>query len=323
MKTILRFAPVLNRSLENVMDKTYVTSDTAFKISSFAVQAMIYEVSCFPSPGLVSCISTGAHKDMDFYTFVDSTSSLIKYLTLCVQTGLEGHSASAIFLRLKELGMNAEEEMFEKTKGVNTHKGMVFLMGICCGAAGLAIKNKQEFYEIEQIIRDMTQGIVARELYPLLKNKKYVIDGRKLGRRLSYGEKLFLEYNMEGIRGEVEQGLPLIFHFALNFYKENKDLDKNDRSVHMLIGLLQYCEDTNIVHRHSVAVLKEVNKRATQIMNVGGIRTKEGRKAIERLDQEFIDKNISPGGTADLLAITVFLSLVEQYMSKLYDFHFK
>jgi triphosphoribosyl-dephospho-CoA synthase len=297
------------------MDKNYIISDTSFKISSFAVQAMLYEVSCFPSPGLVSCISNGAHKDMNFYTFVDSTSALIKYLTLCVQTGLEGGTASDTFEKLKKLGISAEKEMFEKTEGVNTQKGMVFLMGICCGAAGLAIRNRQDFYEIHQIIKDMTFGIVERELYPLLTSKENIKDGKLFGRRLSYGEKLFLEYDIRGIRGEVEKGLPLIFHYALDFYKENMDMDKNSRLVHTLIGIMQFSNDTNIVHRHSQDILKEVNKRAVQIMNVGGMRTEQGRMAIELLDKEFTTRNISPGGTADLLAITVFLSLVEQYMN--------
>lgn len=297
------------------MEKKYLISDEAFQISALAIQAMLYEVSCYPSPGLVSSISKGAHKDMDYYTFIDSTSILIKYLTLCVQEGLEGNSPEDTFIQLKKHGIRAEKEMYEKTKGVNTHKGMVFLMGICCGAVGLAIKYNNPFNKIGQIILEMTKGIVERELYPILENRHNIKDGKFLGRSLSNGERLFLEYNIKGIRGQVEQGLPLVFDFALDFYKNNKDLSANERLVHTLIGIMQFSEDTNIVHRLSLDVLKEVNQKARNIMNLGGMRTEEGRNAIECLDKEFIDRNISPGGTADLLAVTVFLYLVEQYFN--------
>lgn len=297
------------------MDKEYLVSDKAFKISSLAVQAMVYEVSCYPSPGLVSCISNGAHKDMDYYTFIDSTSVLIKYLTLCVQKGMETGRPEDIFMELKKLGVSAEKEMYEKTKGVNTHKGMIFLMGTCCGAVGIAVKHNMNFWEIEQIIKNMTKGITERELSPILRNKNFIKNGKLFGRKLSYGEKLFLKYNVKGVRGQVEQGLNLIFDFALGFYKKSKNLNENDRLVNTLIGIMQFSEDTNIIHRHSLDILKEVNAKAKHIIHLGGMRTDEGRKAIQLLDKEFIYRNISPGGTADLLAITVFLYLVKQYMS--------
>ena len=69
------------------MCKTYNINDISFKISSFAIESMLYEISCFPSPGLVSPISSGAHNDMDYYTFIQSTSELIKYMTLFAERG--------------------------------------------------------------------------------------------------------------------------------------------------------------------------------------------------------------------------------------------
>lgn len=299
------------------MKKTYNINDIAFDISSLAIQAIMYEVTCYPSPGLVSPVSNGAHKDMDYYTFIESTSCLIKHLTLCVQKGLEGNSPKEIFSEIRKVGISAEEDMFKKTNGVNTHKGMLFLMGVCCAAIGMAIKNGNKFLEIKQNIKNMTEGIVERELQNILENKHLIKDETFFGRPLSYGEKLFLEYNIKGIRGEVEDGLPIIFDFALDFYKSSGDLDKNDRLIHTLIGIMQYSDDTNILHRHSFDILQEVREKAINIIKIGGMKTDQGRKAIELLDKEFIERNISPGGSADLLAVTVFLYLAEEYMGNL------
>lgn len=283
----------------------FTINEISMTISSFAVQAMIYEVSCYPSPGLVSPISSGAHKDMNFFTFIDSTSVLSKYLTLFVQEGLTVKSNEEIFNNIRKIGVEAEKDMFFKTGGVNTHKGMLFLMGVACAAVGKAIYEKKDFKQVQSIIKEMTKGIVKSELFILKENDK-----------LSHGEKLFLKYKTEGVRGEVERGMPTVFDFSLDFYKQNGDLSINDRLVHTLIGIMQICDDSTIIYRHSPKVLEEVKEKSRDVIKLGGMKTSYGRDRINRLCDEFIKRNINPGGSADLLGVTVFLYLVEEYMNK-------
>lgn len=299
------------------MNKDFNIHEAAFDISSFAIQSMLYEVACAPSPGLVSVISTGAHKDMDHYTFIDSTCALIKYLTLCVEEGFSSKSSRELLKHIRPIGIEGERQMFEKTSGVNTHKGMLFLMGIACVATGKAIFDRRQFKDIPEIIKDMCQGLVEKELYPLKEEiEKYgSLEELSKKRRLSYGEKLYLLYNTEGIRGEVERGLPIIFEFALDFYKENSCLNQNDRLVNTLLGIMQYSEDSNVLHRHSKDILSEVQEKARYIIGIGGMNTIQGRQAIKDLDIDFSNRRISPGGSADLLAVTVFFSLVKEYFS--------
>ena len=283
--------------------KAYTVNEMAMEISSLAVQAMIYEVSCYPSPGLVSPVSCGAHKDMDFFTFIDSTSVLSKYLTLFVQEGFSNKSYKEIFDAIRKIGITAEQDMFVKTKGINTHKGMLFLMGITCAAIGKAIYEKKGFECIQSIIKEMTTGIVEKELIQLNHTDAQ-----------SHGEKLFFKYKTDGVRGEVERGIPIVFQFSLDFYKENFELSIKDRRVHTLIGIMQICDDSTILHRHSVKILEEVKETAREVIAMGGMKTTKGREKIDNLCTEFIERNISPGGSADLLGVTVFLSLVEEYM---------
>lgn len=299
------------------MNKDFNIHEAAFDISSFAIQSMLYEVACAPSPGLVSVISMGAHKDMDHYTFIDSTCALIKHLTLCVEEGFSSKASRELLKCIRPIGIEGEKQMFEKTSGVNTHKGMLFLMGIACVATGKAIYDKRQFKDIAQIIKDMCEGLVEKELYPLKEEiiKYGSLDELSKKRRLSYGEKLYLMYNTEGIRGEVERGLPIIFEFALNFYKENSCLTQNDRLINTLLGIMQYSEDSNVLHRHSKEILSEVQEKARYIIGIGGMNTVEGRQAIKDLDIDFSNRRISPGGSADLLAVTVFFSLVKEYFS--------
>lgn len=287
-------------------EKAFSVNDISFKISSFAVQAMIYEVSCFPSPGLVSPVSSGAHKDMDFYTFVDSTSALSKYMILFVQEGFSNNSCKDIFNSIRNIGKEAEEEMFSRTKGINTHKGMLFLMGIACAAVGKAIYENKDFNEIHCIIKEMTVGLVEKELV-----------GKDDKGTLSNGERLYIKHKIKGIRGEAEEGIPIVFNFSLDFYKNSAKLSINDRLVHTLIGIMQFCDDSTIIHRHDPKVLFEVQEKAKKIINAGGMENSEGKEMIYELCSEFIDRNISPGGSADLLGVTVFLYLVERFINNL------
>ncbi|WP_315118700.1 triphosphoribosyl-dephospho-CoA synthase CitG [uncultured Clostridium sp.] len=301
------------------MFKAHNIHEVSFDISSLAAQSMLYEVACHPSPGLVSTVSTGAHKDMDHYTFIESTCALIKYLTLCTEAGFSKHSPEELLKAARIVGIEGEKAMFQKTEGVNTHKGMLFLMGISCVAAGNVIYNKKDFKEIRNTIIHMCDGLVEKELLPLRKNFEGSILNEEMlqDKKLSYGEKLYLLHGIEGVRGEIEKGLPIVFEFALDFYKESIDLNKNDRSVHTLLGIMQYSEDSNILHRHSLTTLKEINEKAKNIISMGGVRTEEGRRAIYNLDKDFVKRRISPGGSADLLALTVFFYLVEEYMNNL------
>lgn len=279
------------------MYKHYNISDITFSISELAIQSMLYEVSSYPSPGLVSPVSKGAHKDMDYYTFIDSTASLIKPMILCAEAGFSSKDCESIFNDIRSIGIYAEKDMFKKTGGINTHKGMVFLMGICVAAVAKALHDKENFSSIHHIIMQMTKGIVDKDLKNIKSSQS----------KLSHGEYLYLNHNVLGIRGEVEKGLPLVFNYSLELYEKNSMLSKNDRMIHTLIGIMQHCEDTTILYRHSMDMLKLVKDKAKIIMDMGAMNTKEGRHAVVELNEEFISKNISPGGSADLVAVTMFL----------------
>jgi triphosphoribosyl-dephospho-CoA synthase len=286
------------------MGNKYLISKEAFVIAEYAIEAMLYEVAAYPSPGLVSSISKGAHSDMDHYCFIKSTSILSKYMVLFAEEGYSEKTPKEIFAAIRNIGIEAENEMFKGTKGVNTHKGMIFLLGISCAAVTKAIYENKNFSEIQGLIKEMTIGLVQDELLYMNKDKA-----------TSYGEKLFLKYKVEGIRGQVERGIPLVFDYSIGIYNDNKFLNLNDRLIHTLVCIMQYCEDSNVLHRHSMIALKDVQQKAVHIISIGGMKTETGKAAIENLDSEFIKQNISPGGSADLLAVTVFFNSVEEYFS--------
>ncbi|MDR0622633.1 MAG: citrate lyase holo-[acyl-carrier protein] synthase [Deltaproteobacteria bacterium] len=271
----------------------------AHDLAALAIQALIYEVSSFPAPGLVSPVSNGAHSDMNYFTFIDSASVLFKHFVYMAAIGYSDRSEEEIFSLIREAGKKAEQAMYRKTNGVNTHKGAIFVLGVCLAATAKVLHRKGAFKEIHLAIGSMARGLVAADLNLTALVKKT---------RPTHGELIYYHYNLPGVRAEAEAGFPIVFNLALPFYEAASDLPINDRLVHTLLEIMRHCQDTNVVYRQTPKALSKIQATATEAMALGGIRTSAGRSAINAMHDELVANNISPGGSADLLGATVFLS---------------
>ena len=274
--------------------------DEVYKLGELAVEAMMKEVACYPSFGLVSPVSAGAHSDMTHYTFIESSAVLHRYFLEMAHIAMSGAGIDEIFARCRKVGVEAEKAMYRKTGGINTHKGMIFVLGITVVAAGIVVAGKRKFKDISEKIKEMTRGIVEAELKHL-----------SLKTDLTHGERVFLEYGITGIRGEVEAGIPAVFEHGLVIY-EDSGLPQNERLVYTLLGIMAYCEDTTILYRHNLDTLREVKRRSQEILKSFGGPEKIHMDTLKKISQEFSERRISPGGCADLLAVTIFLSLVRE-----------
>lgn len=277
----------------------------ASHISNIALKAMLYEVSLGDKPGLVTPFFNGAHTDMDYFTFIDSSLVLQEPLYKMAELGTIFDEPKELMKNVREIGVEAEKLMFNATKGINTHKGMLFLLGISVSAVAFAISNDYDFADIRKIIMSMGEGLVSKELKSL-ENKK----------NKTHGEEVFVKYGISGIRGETEDGFPLIFEKSLPFYRSNIKLSKRDRMLQTLIYIMSNNDDINILYRHSKEVLTEIKERSSLILEMGGVNTELGKRAVDNLSNEFTERNISPGGSADLLALTLFFSDVLDYMKE-------
>lgn len=258
-------------------------SEKIYSLGEFALESMLMEVACFPSFGLVSPVSKGAHEDMDYFTFIKSTASLQKYMLKIANRAFSPDGLEVIFKDCRQLGIEAEKEMFKKTKGINTHKGMIFVLGIVVIAAAKTLYENKEFHSIQENIRFMTKGLVGSELKTLEKKTN-----------LTHGERVFLEYGITGIRGEVESGLPVIFDYALPAYDDLtfSNAGDNERLLHTLITIMAHCDDTTILHRHDIDILKEVQDICKNLLKKGSLLNKELLVEIYELDKKFSKKEL-------------------------------
>lgn len=275
----------------------------AIKIGQAMTGGILLEASCNPAPGLVSPFSMGAHKDMNFLSFMLSTSAISPYFSLFGQVGLNWEGEAPLLEILRPIGISAEEQLIQITGGVNTQRGILFLGGIVAAVSGHIMKTEKiSVNKICEKVSKVCEGIVDNELGNLDSKNKY-----------THGEKLFKEHGIRGIRGEVEDGLPSVKNISYpRFVKAmEQGLGLNKAMIDSLIHLIEKVEDTTVLSRVGMNGLMKAQEGAREAINKGSVYTSEGKAYIEKLDKYFIENNISPGGCADLLAVTVAIYILE------------
>lgn len=274
------------------------------EISRLAVEAMLSEVSATPKPGLVDRNNAGAHRDMDFFTFVQSSASIAHGLYRMAEVGrtFRGFPIKDMWKELQRTGYETELAMFQATKGVNTHKGMIFSLGILV-AVTAQLEGELSAKRICETVCILCQGL-CDEAFGDIHTKSY----------LSKGERMYVFHGMRGARGEAEDGFPTVLQISLPKYQSLREqaISVNDALVETLLHLIAHTEDTNIISRHDRKMAIYAKDAAKEVLTQGGIHTEKGWQAIHALDADFIAKHVSPGGAADLLALTHFLYEIEQ-----------
>lgn len=272
------------------------------KVGQYLTQAILLEVSTHPKPGLVTRLSNGAHKDMSIFTFMMSSAVLSKAFNDLQDIGQAHRGTLAeLFCKLRSYGVGAEAELLRVTKGVNTQRGILFAGGIVSAVSGYAINMGLSRDALLPMIKEMAAGLVAKEL----KNLDHAA--------MTAGEKLYYKYGITGIRGEVENGFPSVVNYGLPALEDafDKGATINDALVHALISLMTVVEDSNVIWRTDYDTLLEVQRIANNILSLGSVFTEKGRMAIAETERCFLQRRISPGGSADLLSVTITLYLLE------------
>ncbi|MFL3319462.1 triphosphoribosyl-dephospho-CoA synthase CitG [Klebsiella michiganensis] len=275
---------------------------TAEEIVSRVERALLTEVRLTPKPGLVDIRNAGAHRDMDLASFEASTAAVAPWME---KFFIMGHDTANItpeqvLTMLRPVGMACETDMLEATGGVNTHRGAIFAFGLLCAAAGRLVARGEpvEQHRVCDRVARFCRGLVGREL------------SSPEGMKVSKGEEHFLRYGLSGARGEAESGFRTVRTQAMPvFNRVMADTgDTNLALLQTLLHLMAWNDDTNLVSRGGLEGLNFVQQQAQKLLWEGGVLTDGGLEALRRLDDELIIRHLSPGGSADLLAVTWFLS---------------
>ncbi|WP_423130762.1 triphosphoribosyl-dephospho-CoA synthase CitG [Klebsiella grimontii] len=264
-------------------------------------RALLTEVRLTPKPGLVDIRNAGAHRDMDLASFEASTAVVAPWM----EKFFMGHDTANIMpekvlTMLRPVGMACETDMLAATGGVNTHRGAIFAFGLLSAAVGRLVARGEpvEQHRVCDQVARFCRGLVGREL------------SSAAGKKVSKGEGHFLRYGLSGARGEAESGFRTVRTQAMPVFNRvmAETGDTNLALLQTLLHLMAWNDDTNLVSRGGLEGLNFVQQQAQRLLWEGGVLTDGGLEALRQLDDELIVRHLSPGGSADLLAVTSFLS---------------
>ncbi len=269
-------------------------------IGELAYAALLREAEATPKPGLVDRANNGAHKDMDIRLFRMSAAAVAPYFARFARLGAAeaGEPLCGLLAGVRPLGVAAERAMFHATDGVNTHKGAIFTLGILAYLCGRlhALGGPVAPEAVCAAARALCAG-VERELTGSGAQTK--------------GERAFRSYGVTGIRGEAAAGFPSVLYVALPRLTQ-PGADENARLCDALIHLIATVDDTNILTRAGRAGADYAKASARAFLSAHDPLDADYYAALSRLDAEFIARNLSPGGSADLVAAAWFLDSVRR-----------
>ncbi len=247
-------------------------------ITDLVYRALIKEVELTPKPGLVDCANSGSHKDMNIDTFYVSAKAIKPFIKKFLHVDE--------FDELRVIGLECEKAMFKATKGVNTHKGMIFSLAVICGA----INRADGFESLQNEIKYICHDVVKNDLEKPLHVK-------------THGEEFYAKTKHKGIRGEAMSGYATIFEKSLPFYEKNLVLHGEQTAMKLtLLYLMSFTDDSTLYARGGLEGLEFVKNEANRLLKIEKLD-----ENLINLDKIMIEKNLSCGGSADLLALTWFL----------------
>jgi len=291
----------ITAKMKQIMTDALLDHD-ASRIAEIASQSLINEVKTTPKPGLVDMRNNGSHKDMSMVTFERSAVALTGYFKDCVLIGnlLASVEYNELFLALRNAGIKAEECMYKATNGVNTHKGAIYSFGILCSAIGRIWSPDKCSPDINSILDEAAN---------IAKTAIEVDLSKVVG--TTAGERMYLERGNLGIRGEAASGFTSVRNISLPIYKEmiSNGISSNDAGVISLLNLIANIEDSTIYNRGGFEAVDFARHYAHDLLKNNRLPSIAD---IEEMDDVFIKKNLSAGGSADLLAVTYFLYETEK-----------
>lgn len=283
-------------TVNEVLAKTKEIAHEGFlqKIIKHTTNALINEVKAHPKFALVTEKEQGIHSDMDYKTFISSIEAIEPFLYEYAKEGFEFDEDT--FLRLRNIGMKAEKEMFKATSGINTHKGAIFLLGILLPSITNVIYKGEDFSAIQSNVK-----FLSKDLLKDFEN----LDSKE---NLSYGEQIYLDLGIGGVRAFAFSGMDLVFDLVNDY--EDCLYNINDKVINILLSSMCKLDDTVIIHKSNLETLTYIKYKSNKLLElIKGNDFDDKLVKDEVLNFNRICKvlKVSPGGSADIVILVLLL----------------
>lgn len=271
-------------------------------IAHLATQTLQAELDTTPKPGLVDKDNNGAHRDMDYALMQRSIDTLHPYFVKLALLGCA--DALPTHTSIRDVGIEAEKAMLSATNGVNTHKGALFSMGLAVVAA--AHEERKIAANEEQILKERNGG---EDVLVSLQTTIKALAASFPDTSGTHGSKAkLLSKGTTAIKGALDnarEGYEMLFAEWLPFYIERRK-EHDAHTLHKtLLRIMCDLDDTNVIYRTDLATAEEVKQEARALLD------NFSKAALKDMDRHYTTRNISPGGAADMLSLTIFIGSIQ------------
>lgn len=269
-------------------------------LASLACQALIAEAELTPKPGLVDRRGSGAHADLSLAIMKRSALAIEPYFCEMAFLSSGAHPSQSLREQLARTGRAAERAMLTATGGSNSHKGAIWILGLLISAAAMQIDEEAPASAIADTAR-----VIA------------CFADRAAPRLVSHGDLVAKKHGVLGARGEALGGFPHVVNIGLPMLHSRRVAGSTENVARLdtLLSIMSSLDDTCLLYRGGEAALLTAKGGAIAVASAGGSGTTLGKRRLQRLDQQLLELHVSPGGSADLLAATLFLDAVERRQS--------
>lgn len=264
------------------------------RIAALAHRALIDELETWPKPGLVSPVDSGSHTDMDAHSLRASAGAIAPFFATLARAG----AAGATLPDLRRIGLDAEAAMLAATGGVNAHRGAIFSLGLISAAEGRGGGETLSAEDRAERVGTLWGSEIAKAP----------------ASPISHGGRAARRFGVGGAAAEAAAGFPAVRALGIPALRRGRRLSPGDEQaarVECLFGLMAELDDTNLLHRGGADGLRFAQHAARDFLAAGGVGDHGWRERALSLHHAFVAACLSPGGSADLLAVTLFLDSLE------------
>ena len=294
----------------------------ARRMARLARQALIAEAELSPKPGLVDRRGSGAHTDLSLDLLRRSAVAIEPYFYKMAVVSQGAHLCQSIRERLASIGRQAERAMLEATNGSNSHKGAIWALGLLVSAVGMhergtagasAVAGTAKGRVVASAVVGTVTGAVTASAIAATAAEIASFEDRAVPRLVSHGDAVAKRHGVAGARGEARSGFPHVMNFALPMLRRRRQSGASEEVSRLdaLLSTMSQLDDTCLLHRGAEEALAIAKEGALAVERAGGAGTAEGAQRLQMLDRRMLELNVSPGGSADLLAAALFLDAVE------------
>jgi len=259
-----------------------------YLMAFLAERALLRELDTPLKPGLVGPDSTGAHRDMNYAIMRKGIAAIRPFFPRMAMAGTPEE--------LRQLGIDAEKAMLAATGGVNTHRGAIFALGLALSAAGKLFARRMENADNERFMKnclvDFSQSICRKSLR----------ESELHSTAPSHGVRAVREFGVKGARDLACEGYKPLFEDWLPYFRSVKAGDYGLQKT--LLRIMATLDDTCVIHRVGYDRAMEVKDEAKALA---------GRFDMDKLKamcERYAAEGVSPGGAADMLALTIFIDSI-------------